>query len=275
MKKLLVIILLATATFAEGQPINAAYIQRLYNKYPVKKSRFCPNCYLWANPYFKTLADVGLHQSIVTYGKFTRHMEGSIEEMKKNGKAIPRSGVYAAWHAYPGYPDESAVYKKANTTLTKPDEFAKGHFSGWELNEYDVDGVLLSDTYTFNAAIERQAQNVGTELGIENLTRVLVGYAPRGHRPDLPVYNAVEYWKGAWGSFGKFSANGITVNYPAVYWNLIKYGNEIHAYWFPNDKIGAGQNNYSNFEIPVSSNSADNKGLVQRLGFDPRTVFSN
>lgn len=94
-------------------------------------------------------------------------------------------------------------------------------------------------------------------------------------RPDIPVYDAVEYWKGAWGSFRKFSANGITVNYPAVYWNLIRYGSELHAYWFPNDRSGAGQNNYGNFEIPVSSNSADNKGLVQRLGFDPRTVFSN
>lgn len=82
-KKLLVIILIVAARFAEAQAVNAAYVQQLYSKYPVKKSRFCPNCYLWDNPYFKTLADVGLHQSIVTYGKFTRQMEARIEQMKK------------------------------------------------------------------------------------------------------------------------------------------------------------------------------------------------
>lgn len=58
--------------------------------------------------------------------------------------------------------------------------------------------------------------------------------------------------------------DGITKNYSAVYWNLLQYGGQGHAYWFPNDM--SAQTGYEQFEIPVDE-------LIRRLGFDPRQAI--
>ncbi|WPU92809.1 hypothetical protein SNE25_26140 [Mucilaginibacter sabulilitoris] len=46
--------------------------------------------------------------------------------------------------------------------------------------------MILSDTYTFNAAMEYQGQNIGTELASEELCRELVNMFILQHSPVSP-----------------------------------------------------------------------------------------
>ncbi|HTI60387.1 hypothetical protein [Mucilaginibacter sp.] len=255
-----------------GQQIQPkTHLDSLYVTYPLKPNSKWPEFLEWDNPYFKAIIDPKLRQSVVTYGVFTVQEDAMVTNLK-----IPRKGKYARWHPFFGYPNEDAFYKDINKTLVKPDEYSKGHYSGWELNAYAVNGVLLSDTYDFNEGIERQAQNEGTELQVEYLTRALVGNKMFAKRVRYigPSFPQVQYWKGSWGSFKLFNVDGISKNYSAVYWNLIKYGNELHAYWFPNDLTATAKLGYQHFEIPVDSSDVNNKGLIQRLGFDPQQVLN-
>jgi len=236
MKNLFIISALLLAVWlTNAQTPTAAYVKQLEAKYPPVKSSFCTNCYLWVNLYFKAIVDGDKRESLVTYGEFDRHKDSLVTALN-----IPRTGTYAAWHPAHGFQDEGKFYNDINKTLVKPDEYAKGHYNAWILSAWAVDGALLSDTYDFNEGIERQAQNAGTELEVEYLTRALVGNKDAASRVNYtgPLYDSVKYWKGSWGSKKVFNVDGITKNYSSVYWNLLAYGNQIHAYWFPNDLTG-------------------------------------
>jgi hypothetical protein len=243
--------------------VTSGYIDTLLKKYPVKRFSRWPDCYRWDNPYFQSIADIRKHEAKVVHAIYTKAMARAADSLN-----YARKLALADWRSLPGMPDEDKVYAKANVGRPAATKLHKGHFSAWELNAYSLDAVLLSDTYTFNAAFEMGVQNTGTELGVEYLQRILVSEIKGRHRPSgLPFYDQVEYWKGAWGTKGSFTDGQITSNYPAVYWNLLRYGDQLHAFWFPNDASGAGQKNYPLFEIPYTT-------LVQRLGWDPVTIFN-
>ena len=268
MKKYVLAVCFALLLFIKGKAqevivhVSRGYLDTLYRRYPLRADTLCPNCFRWDTPYFQSIADVKLHQAMVVHAVYTTQMSHAADSLR-----YARKGVMGAWRHLPNMPDENKVYSMANQGLIGTSKMEKGHFSAWELNAYSLDAALLSDTYTFNAAFEIAAQNIGTELGVEYLQRFLVGEVKGRRRPaGLPLYSQVEYWKGAWGSKGTFTDGQTTDNYPAVYWNLLKYGGQFHAYWFPNDINGAGQANYRNFEIPYAT-------LVQRLGWDPVRMF--
>ena len=175
---------------------------------------------------------------------------------------------YGSWHSYPGQPNEDKFYTDINKGISSTTmKYAKGHYAAFILCAWSVEGAVASCTYDINEGIEIQGQNEGTEGEVEALTRALVGSkstdASKIHYSG-PTYSKVDYWKGSWGSKKIFNVDGISKNYSAVYWNLLKYGNETHAYWFPND-ISASSG-YQNYEIPFAT-------LIQRLGFDPTQVI--
>jgi hypothetical protein len=53
---------------------------------------------------------------------------------------------------------------------------AKGHCQAWILMAWSTDAAILSNTYTFNAGMEYQGQNIGTELATEEFCRKLTGF---------------------------------------------------------------------------------------------------
>jgi len=57
--------------------------------------------------------------------------------------------------------------------------------------------------------------------------------------------------------------DGVSKNYSAVYWNLLQYGSETHAYWFPNDM--SASSGYTGYQIKLDT-------LTKRVGFDPRQL---
>ncbi|OCX54284.1 hypothetical protein BEL04_08480 [Mucilaginibacter sp. PPCGB 2223] len=176
--------------------VSQGYLDTLYHKYPVKPFVHpgFSNCFEWDTPYFQSIADVKQHQALVVHGVYTRQMAKTADSLN-----FARKGQMAAWRHLPDMPNEDGVYRAANQDRTGTSKMDKGHFSAWKLNAYNQDAALLSDTYTFNAAFEMAAQNIGTELGIEYLQRFLVGEVKGRHRPaGLPLYKRVEYWKGAW-----------------------------------------------------------------------------
>lgn len=253
-----------------AQKIDAKYVKALEKQYQPLKSDFCKGCKLWVNPYFKAIIDTFNRESKVTYGYFDKKRDSLVSVLK-----IERKGIYASWHPAYGYPNEDKFYTTINKGIKKVSlKYAKGHYAAWILCAWAVDGVLLSDTYDFNEGIEIQAQNEGTELEVEYLTRALVGNKSAAKRIKYsgPTFDRVDYWKGSWGSNRIFEVAGIRKNYSAVYWNLLNYGNEYHAFWFPND-ISASKG-YLNYRIDVDNNNPNKLGLIQRLGFDPRKIFT-
>ncbi|MFD2871968.1 DNA/RNA non-specific endonuclease [Mucilaginibacter ximonensis] len=217
--------------------INAAYVKALYQKYPTQKSDFCPACKLWVNPYYKSIADTVKHAPVVTYYIYTKaHRE------QQEAANVPRTGIYAAWHPAYGQPDETKVYKAANQQSA--DMIAKGHCQAWILLAYDADGAILSNTYTFNAAMEYQGQNIGTEIATEELTRKLT-----------LTNDTVKIWCGTWGTF----------SIPSHYWKVIEYNQTTLAYWMPNLP------DEKRSKLPERVIAYND--LVQKLGFDPRAVF--
>lgn len=255
---------------SRAQLINAAYVRELEARYPPRKSDFCRDCYLWVNPYFKAIVDIGLRQSVVTYGEFDQKKDSLIDVVN-----VPRTGIYASWHPAFGFQNENKFYVAINSGIADPlAKHAKGHYAAWILCAWAVDGALLSNTYDFNEGIENQGQNEGTELEVEYLTRALVGNQAAARRIHYSgsVYNRVDYWKGSWGTQQVFDAEGIHKNFSAVYWNLLQYGDQLVAYWFPNN-ISASRD-AEHYKIDVDNPSPDNPGLIQRLGFDPRKVLN-
>jgi hypothetical protein len=255
---------------AWSQVINSAYVKALQARFPPQKSDFCADCYIWVNPYFKAIVDVGLRESLVTYGEFDRRKDSLVEVLD-----VPRTGIYASWHPAFGFQNENKFYVDINKGITEPlAKHAKGHYAAWILCAWAVDGALLSDTYDFNEGIENQGQNEGTELEVEYLTRALVGNPSAAKRIHYsgPLYDRVDYWKGSWGTQEVFDVDGIHKNFSAVYWNLLQYGDHLVAYWFPNNiSASRGADQYI---IDVDNPSPNKPGLIQRLGFDPRKVLN-
>jgi hypothetical protein len=248
MKNILTTLLLFLGLTAAGQQINAAYVKALYQKYPTQKSDFCPACKLWVNPYYKSIADTVKHAPVVTYYVYTK-----AHRLQQEAANVPRTGVYAAWHPAYGQPDETEVYKEAN--VQSRDMIAKGHCQAWILLAYDADGAILSDTYTFNAGMEYQGQNVGTEIATEELTRKLTDQT-----------DSVRVWCGTFGSKQSYTKGKVTVTVPAYYYKIIQYDNQLLCYWMPNLPTEK--------RALLPQRQVDHAVLVSNLGFDPLTIFN-
>jgi DNA/RNA endonuclease G (NUC1) len=241
--------LLAGCNAAMAQPYNAAYVKALYAKYPTKKSNFCPACKIWVNPYYASIADTQRHMPVCTKEVLTKDHYALTAKLK-----LPRSGVFGAWSAVPGQPNEDKVYVAANKVMKpKGDEIAKGHCNAWILNAWCQDAAILSDTYTFNAACESQGQNVGTEIASENYTRQLLA------TQDVTV------WVGTFGSEATFTDGKTTDTEPAYYWKILKFGNTTVCYWMPNNK--------SETVAMLPKRIVTYQQLVKNLGFDPEKVL--
>jgi len=266
MKKLILLLIGALAC----QILAAQDIKAFYAKYPRVPSGQCAGCTLEVNPYFSTITDEKLGQAVVTYANYTSQKEAQVVQLK-----VSESKRH--WQPYPGDPDETKFYTDINKGITNSQmKYAKGHYAAFILCAYTLEGAVISCTYKINEGVEIQGQNEGTELEVEQLTRALVGSTSKDAKKvhyTGPTYPKVDYWKGSWGSKKLLDTNGISRNLSAVYWNLLKYGDQVHAYWFPNDISASSA--YGNYEIPYDHEDADfnKKGLIQRLGFDPAQLI--
>lgn len=231
--------------------INSAYVKALYQKYPTQKSDLCASCKLWINPYYKSIADTAKHVPLITYYIYTK-----IHRLRQEAANVPRTGIYAAWHPAYGQASETAIYQYANTQ--SPDMIAKGHCQAWILLAYDADGAILSNTYTFNAAMEYQGQNIGTQIATEELTRKLT-----------EVTDSVRVWCGTWGTRQTYTKGKVTSTVPSHYYKVIAYKqgrSEVTlAYWLPNSPE---EKRNKLPERLITYNE-----LVQKLGFDPKAIF--
>jgi len=262
---ILFMILLAGCQAAIAQ--NTAQISAaFFSKYPEKPSAFCTGCTIEVNPYYSTITDNKLGYSRVTYGNFTPAKEQGVIAAK-----VDRT-KYGVWHPYPGQPDLGTYYNDINKGIkSSTAKYAKGHYDAYILCAYTVEGAVISCTYVVNEGLENQGQNAGTEGEVEALTRALVGSKSSDAakvKYSGPTFQKVDYWKGGWVDIGKaptiLTDKGISRVYADVYWNLLSYGGQMHAYWFPNN-ISASTG-YKNYEIPVAT-------LIQRLGFNPTKVL--
>ncbi|MDB5088643.1 MAG: non-specific endonuclease [Mucilaginibacter sp.] len=254
---LFILCILTKSTTA--QEINAAYVKSLYKKYPTQKSAFCAGCKLWVNPYYKSIADTTKHAPLLTFYVYTK-----AHRLEQEALDLPRKGIYASWHAVNGQPAETKLYHYANENSI--DMIAKGHCQAWILMAWCADAAILSDTYTFNAGMEYQGQNIGTELATEEFCRKLTGY--RGEA----VTDSVKIWCGTFGAKQSYTLNAVTATVPAYYYKIIQYrdhnvrGDIILCYLMPNEP-GEKRNMLS--KRIVSYND-----LVARLGFDPKLIFN-
>jgi DNA/RNA endonuclease G (NUC1) len=237
---------------AQAQTINAAYVKALYKQYPTQKSDFCPSCKLWVNPYYKSIADTAKHAPVVTFYVYTK-----AHRLEQEAANVPRTGIYAAWHPAYGQPDETKVYKEAN--VQSPDMIAKGHCQAWILLAWCADAAILSDTYTFNAGMEYQGQNIGTEIATEELTRKLTD-----------VTDSVKVWCGTFGAAQTYTKGNISVTVPSHYYKIIQYRADeeliTRCYWMPNLSTEK--------RALLPQRIVDHAALVGHLGFDPMTVFN-
>jgi hypothetical protein len=258
-----IMLLLCLPLLVKAQQINGAYVKALYQEYPTRKSDLCPACKLWVNPYYRAIGDTVRHAPVVTYYVYTKaHRE------QQEAANVPRTGVYAAWHAVYGQPDETPVYREANQEIGKPhsaEMIAKGHCQGWILMAWCADAAILSDTYTFNAGMEFQGQNVGTEEATEELCRKLTG------NKCVAVTDSVKIWCGTFGSAQVYNAKGVSVTVPTHYYKVLSYRDQatgktiLRCYWMPNDP--AEKKN------KVQERLVSYSTLVQNLGFDPMKTF--
>jgi len=265
MKHFFIFLFILSSFLVKAQVPKAAYVKALYKKYPTQKSSLCPSCLLWVNPYFKSIGDTLNHTPKITYYIYTRaHRE---EQERLN---LPRKGIYGSWHSVAGQPDETKVYRQANKIIGKPNSarmIAKGHCQAWILLAWNADAAILSDTYTFNAAMEYQGQNVGTEIATEELCRKLTGFKSEA------VTDSVRIWCGTSGSQEVYNQGGMNVTVPSHYYKIIRYynhnigGNITICYWMPNsptEKKGMLPKCVISYET-----------LVKNLGFDPMGIFTN
>jgi hypothetical protein len=264
MKPVSLILLLLFPFLLRAQAPNAAYVKALYQKYPTQKSDLCPACKLWVNPYYKAIADTQKHTPLLTYYVYTK-----AHRLEQENAHVPRTGIYAGWHPAFGQPDETTVYREANRIIGKPSSpemIAKGHCQAWILLAWCVDGAILSDTYTFNAGMEFQGQNVGTEIATEELCRKLTGYKGEA------VTDSVKIWCGTYGNLQTYTNNGLTVTVPSHYYKVIAYHDQqtgkdiLLTYWMPNSPTEK-KNKLKDRMITYPE-------LVTRIGFDPQQIFN-
>ena len=142
---------------------------------------------------------------------------------------------------------------------------AKGHCQPWILLAWSPDAAILSNTYTFNAGMEFQGQNIGTELATEELCRKLTGYKV------MPVTDSVKIWCGTFGGIQTYAKSGITITVPEYYYKVVGYhdhitGNDILlTYWMPNDPKES--------RSKLKDRMITYPELVARLGYDPKQIF--
>ena len=181
---------------------------------------------------------------------------------------MPRTGIYAAWHAADGQPDETKIYQYANKQIAKPNSaemIARGHCQAWILLAWSADAAILSDTYTFNAAMEYQGQNIGTELATEELCRKLTGFK------GPAVTDSVKIWCGTFGSKQTYNLKTMTPTVPAHYYKIIQYrdsnlgGDIVLCYWMPNDPAEK--------RSKLKERLISYDELVAKLGFNPKAIF--
>ncbi|TDO19309.1 DNA/RNA non-specific endonuclease [Pedobacter duraquae] len=248
-----------------AQTINGEYARALHRQYPSQPTDFCPSCKLWVNPYYKSIADTARHMPLLTFYIYTKAHRLEQEALK-----LPRSGTYAAWYPSVGQPNETALYSAANKVINRPDqpeEIQKGHCQAWILLAYTVDAAILSDTYTFNSAMEYRGQNLGTEIASEDLCRKLTGW--KGN-PELT--DSVKIWCGTFGSQATYTKGKVTGTVPAYYYKILKYKDHLHGkeittcYWFPNQP--------EETQDKLKQREVSYKQLKVNLGFDPMAVFT-
>lgn len=249
---------------AQDSVINAVYARKLHQKYPSLPSDFCKSCKLWVNPYFKSIADTAAHAPRLTYYIYTREHRLAQEALK-----LPRSGTYAAWFPSHKQPNETAVYKHANKLIGRPNSPAiitKGHCQAWILLAWCVDAAILSNTYTFNAAMQYQGQNAGTQLQTEEHCRRLTGW-----KSQAALTDSVKIWCGTFGSQKTYTHKAVSISVPAYYYKMIEYRNKesgqviTECYWMPN------QPEEKRRLLP--QRKVSRAELVTRLGFDPKAIF--
>jgi hypothetical protein len=223
----------------------------------IVKSDLCPNCVVWVNKYYISIADTAKHNPIIVYHVITkRHLE--MADSLKANKATKIDRAKYPFKPVKGYPNETKLYSIANKVYKKinpKNVIAKGHVASADDYSWSTGGMDTSMRYTFNLALEYQSQNVGTELGTEYMCREMAR-----------KYVEVKVWGGTWGSQGTVTDGKITANFPAIYWKIAEYNGEVHCYWMPNNDKGAGQANYPKFEISL-------KDISMKLGFNPTEVI--
>lgn len=264
MRLILFIFLWTCVICAAAQTVNSAYVKALYQQYPARNSDLCPACKLWINPYYCSVGDTVKHQPVVTYYVYTQ-----AHRLQQEAADLPRTGINASWHPVYGQPDESSVYKVANQSIghnRSAEMIAKGHCQAWILMAWCTDAAILSDTYTFNAGMEFQGQNVGTEIATEELCRTLTGFK------TAAVTDSVHIWCGTFGSQQVYTKGTISVTVPSHYYKIIRY-RDLHTheqvrlcYWMPNQPTEKKKFLYQR--------QVTHEILIANLGFDPEKIFT-
>jgi hypothetical protein len=258
-KPLLFVLLFGVWGSSYAQEINAAYVKALYIRYPTQKSDHCASCKLWVNPYYKSIADTAAHMPLLTYYVYTR-----AHRLEQEALDLPREGIYSSWHSAYGQPNETPLYRYANKNSA--DMIAKGHCQAWILMAWSADAAILSDTYTFNAAMEYQGQNIGTEIETEEFCRELTG-----HKGES-ITDSVKIWCGTFGTIKTFTLKKLTATVPAYYYKIIQYrdhnvgGDIVLCYWMPNDP--------SENRAKLRQRLISYPELVAKLGFEPKAIFN-
>ncbi|WP_285008193.1 luciferase domain-containing protein [Pedobacter faecalis] len=264
MKRFLIFLILLVPAALYAQKPTAQYVKALYKKYPTQKSDLCPSCLLWVNPYFKSIGDTVDHKPVLTYYVYTKAHRIEQEKIR-----LPRTGANAAWHSVYGQPNETAVYKEANRIIGKPNSaemISKGHCQAWILMAWNQDAAILSNTYTFNAGMQYQGQNTGTQFATEELCRMLTGYKTNA------VTDSVKIWCGTFGSQATYKKQEVKAIVPEYYYKVIEYNDKVsgtkvtQCYWMPN-RPDAKRASLISCQISYAE-------LTARLGFDPRAIFN-
>ena len=240
----LLIFLLVKITFSYSQDIQ--------------KSDLCPNCVVWVNKYYISIADTQKHNPILVYHVITKRQLEIADSLKSNKTTKINRAKYP-FKPVAGFPNETKLYAIANKIYKKinpKNVIAKGHVASADDYSWSTGGMDTSMRYTFNIALEYQSQNVGTQLGTEYFCRAMAR-----------KYGEVRNWAGTWGTQGTVTDGKITSNFPAVYWKIAVYNNEVHCWWMPNDDSGAGQANYPKFEITLAV-------LLNNLHFNPMNIIT-
>ncbi len=262
---IMVVVLIMGGASIHAQTINSDYVKKLYRKYPTKKSAFCDACKLWVNPYFKSVADTEKHMPLVTYYVYTKEHR----LMQEQDTTLSRNKVLAKWNSVYGQPDESGLYREArdqNKGLKPAELLVKGHCEAWILLAYTPDGAIFSNTYTFNAGLEFQGQNVGTEIATEERCRQLTGFKKEA------ITDSVKIWCGTFGSQKTYTYKGITATVPSHYYKIMTYrNNKTHknvteCYWMPNEP--------TEVKSKLQERMVTHDELVKDLGYDPMKVIS-
>lgn len=222
-------------------------------------SNLCRNCVIWVNKYYISIADTAKHNPIVVYHVITKRNLEIADSLKAN-KATKIDRAKYPFKPVKGFPNEAKLYSAANRIYRKinpKNVIAKGHVASADDYSWSTGGMDSSMRYTFNLAMEFQSQNAGTQLGTEYMCRKMAR-----------EYGEVKVWAGTWGSQGIITDGKLKANFPAVYWKIAAYNNQVHCYWMPNNDKGAGQANYPKFEIPLGE-------LVTKLEFNPMEVVKD